>query len=70
LKLLEAEGDLFGLGVNFEDFELKFLTDGEDIFGFGDARVGNVGDVEQAVDAAEVNESAVRHEGADCAGDG
>ncbi len=41
---------------------MKFLADGEDVFGLGDAGVGDVGDVQQAVDAAEVDESAVGHE--------
>ena len=69
LKLLEAEGDFLGFRVDFEDFELEFLADGEHVFGLGDAGVGDVGDVEQAVDAAEVDECAVGHEGADGAGD-
>jgi len=30
---------------------LKFLADGEDVFGFGDAGVGDVRNVQQAVDA-------------------
>ena len=37
--------------------------------GLADAGMGDVADVEQAVDAAQVNECAVGHEGADCAGD-
>ena len=70
LKLLEAERDFFGFRIDFEDAELKFLADGEDVFGFGDAAMGDVADVEQSVDAAEIDERAVRHEGADGAGDG
>jgi hypothetical protein len=69
-KLLEAEGDFLGFGIDFEDADLEFLADGEHIFGLVDAGVGDVADVEQAVDAAEVDECAVGHEGADGAGDG
>src|ERR1035437_3117414 len=69
LKLLEAEGDFLGCGIDFEDFELEFLAYGEDVFGLGDAHVGDVGDMQQAVEAADVDESAVGHEGADGAGD-
>ncbi len=69
LKLLEAEGDFFGFGVDFEDLDLEFLADGQDVFRLGDAGVGDVADVEQAVDAADIDECAVGHEGADGAGD-
>ena len=70
LKLLEAERDFLGFGIDLEDFELEFLADGEHVFGLGDAGVGDVADVEQAVEAADVDERAVGHEGADGAGDG
>ena len=70
LKLLEAERNLLGLGIDFEDADLKFLADGEHVFGLGDAAAGDVADVEQAVDAAEVDECAVGHEAAHGAGDG
>ena len=58
-----------GCGIDFEDFDLEFLADGEDVFGAGDARMGDVGDVQQAVEAADVDEGAVGHKGADGAGD-
>jgi hypothetical protein len=61
--------EIFWSPVDFEDFDLEFLADGEHVFGLGDAGVGDVADVEQAVDAAEVDECAVGHEGADGAGD-
>ena len=69
LELLEAERDLLGFRIDFEDLELKFLADGEHVFRLGDAGVGDVADVQQAVDAAHVDECAVGHEGADGAGD-
>ena len=69
LKLLEAKGDFFGLRVDFEDFELEFLANGEHVFRLGDADVGDVADVQQAVDAAQVDECAVGHDAADRARD-
>ena len=69
LELLEAERDFFGFGIDFEDADLELLADGEDVFRLGDAAVGHVADVEQAVDAAEIDECAVGHEGADGAGE-
>jgi hypothetical protein len=70
LKLLEAEGDFLGLRIDFEDAEFKLLADCEHVFRLGDAGVADIGDVQQAVDAAEVNKRAVGHERADGAGDG
>ena len=64
LELLEAEGDLFCFGIDFEDADLDLLADGEHVFGLADAGAGDVADVEQAVDAAEVDECAVGHEAA------
>jgi hypothetical protein len=69
LKLLEAERNLLVFRVDFENLDLKLLADGEHVFGLIDARVGDVGDVEQAVYAAEVDESAIGNEAADGAGD-
>ena len=59
LKLLEAERDLFGLGIDFENADLDLLADGEHVFGLVDAAPRDVADMEQAVDAAEVDECAV-----------
>ena len=39
LKLLEAERDLLGFRVDFEDAEFELLADGEDVFRLGDAGV-------------------------------
>ena len=69
LELLEAERDAAGFGVDFEDFEFELLAYGEDFFGCGDAGVRDVADVEEAVDAAEVDERAVGGERADGAAD-
>ena len=64
LKLLEAERNLFCFGIDFEDADLDLLADGEHVFGLVDAAPRDVADVEQAVDAAEVDECAVGHEAA------
>ena len=68
LELLEAERDFVGLGIDFEDAQRKLLADGEHVFRLGDAGAGDVADVEQAVNSADVDECAVGHEGADRAG--
>ena len=70
VELLEAEGDLAGGGIDLEDFDFELLADGEDVGGVGDAVPGDVGDVEEAVGAADVDEGTVVGEGADGAGDG
>ena len=71
LKLLEAERDFVGLGIDFENAQRELLADGENVFGFGDAGAGDVADVQQAVESGlDFDECAVGHEGADRAGDG
>jgi len=59
----------FCFRINFEDLDLEFLAHGEHVFRLGDAGMRDVADVEKTIDAAEVNERAVGHEGADGAGD-
>ena len=56
--LLEAEGDLFLFLVDREDFDFEFLIDLEHVAGMIDAAPAHVGDVQQAVDTAEVDEGA------------
>ena len=69
LKLLEAERELLGFRIDLENADLDFLADGEHVFRLVDAGVRHVADVQQAVDAAQVDERAVGHQGADGAGD-
>ena len=57
--LLEAEGDALGLGVELEDLDPHVIADLEQLRGVRDASPGHVGDVQEAVDAAEVDEGAV-----------
>src|SRR5262249_20620090 len=58
LLVLEAEGDLFLLLVHGEDIDLQLLIDLDDLVRIGDATPAHVGDVEKAVDAAQVDEGA------------
>ena len=56
LKLLHAEGDTFLLVVEVENHDFDFLTKLEHFGRVVDALVAHVGDVEEAVYAAQVNE--------------
>src|SRR5262249_50444883 len=55
----EAERDALGLGVVLEDLDGDLVVDLEHLGRVLDATPAHVGDVEQAVDAAEVDEGAV-----------
>ena len=59
LQLLHAERDAVGLVVDLDDAHLDLLADGEHLGRVIDAPPGDVGDMQQAVDAAEVDERAV-----------
>jgi hypothetical protein len=59
LELLHAEADALGLGVDLDDLDLDRLADGQDVGGMVDALPRDVGDMQQAVDAAEIDEGAV-----------
>src|ERR1700722_2334508 len=59
LQLLHAEADALGLRIEADHLHLDLLAD---LQGFGrmiDAPPGDVGDVQQAIDAAEIDERAV-----------
>src|SRR6202040_48157 len=58
-QLLHAERDAVGLVVDLDDLDLHLLADVEHLGGVIDAPPGDVGDVQQAVDAAEIDEGAV-----------
>ena len=58
-QLLHAERDAVGLVVDLDDLDLDLLADIEHLGRVIDAPPGDVGDVQQAVDAAEVDEGAV-----------
>ena len=59
LELLHAERDALGLRVEADDLHLDGLADMQRLGGMVDAPPGDVGDVQQAVDAAEIDEGAV-----------
>src|SRR5262249_36299888 len=59
LDLLEAQADALGGGVELEDDDADLVADFEHLARVGDAAPRHVRDVEQAVDAAEVDEGAV-----------
>ncbi len=58
-QLLHAERDAVGLVVDLDDLDLHLLADIEHLGRVIDPAPGDVGDVQQAVDAAEVDEGAV-----------
>src|SRR5689334_237692 len=58
-QLLHAERDAVGLVVDLDDLDLHRLADVEHLGRVIDSPPRNVGDVQQAIDAAEVHERAV-----------
>ena len=59
LELLHAEADALRLGIDADDLHLHRVADVHDLARMVDAPPGHVGDVQQAVDAAEIDEGAV-----------
>ena len=59
LQLLHAEADALRLGIDADDLHLDGVADIDDLAGMIDAAPGHVGDVQQAVDAAQIDEGAV-----------
>ena len=58
-QLLHAERDAVGLVIDLDDLDLHLLADIEHLGRMIDPAPGDIGDVQQAVDAAEVDEGAV-----------
>ena len=58
-ELLHAERDALRLGVEANDLDLDVLADIERLRGVVDAPPGDVGDVQQAVDPAQIDKGAV-----------
>ena len=58
-QLLHAERDALRLGVEADDLHLDLLADGEGLRRMIDALPGDVGDMQEAIDAAEIDERAV-----------
>ena len=59
LELLDAEADALGLGIDADDLHLHRVADIHDLARMGDASPRHVGDMQQPVDAAEIDEGAV-----------
>lgn len=59
-RLLEAEGDALFVVVEVKDNDVELLVEGNDFAGVVYAAPRKVGDVDKAVDAAKVDEYAVR----------
>src|SRR5690606_10137062 len=57
--LLEAEGNAVALAIKLEHLDLDFVADIDDLAGVLDALPGHVGDVQQAIDATQVDERTV-----------
>ena len=66
--ILHAQRDLLLLGVEGDDVHIHGVAHGDDLGGVLDAGPGQLGDVDHAVHAADVNESAVRGQALDGAG--
>ena len=58
LQLLQPEADPFALPIDVEDLHLDFLPDVDHLGGMRDAAIAHVGDVQQAVHTAQVDEGA------------
>src|SRR6185437_13555589 len=58
-ELFESERNTLLIGIKFQNFNLNLVPDVDQVAGMSQAPPGHVGDVEQAVDAAKVNERAV-----------
>src|SRR5438477_5317257 len=58
-QLLHAERDAVGLVVDLDDLDLHGLADGQNLGRMIDPPPGDVGDVQQAIDATEVDERTV-----------
>src|SRR5690606_16485254 len=65
----EAEGDALGLGVVLEDLDRDLVADVEDLGRMVHPAPAHVGDVEEAVDAAQIDERTVLGDVLDRAGD-
>ncbi len=58
-NLLATQADTLRLGVKLEHLDLNLLANLNHLRRMGDATVGHIGDVKQAVDTAQVDEGAV-----------
>ena len=59
LELLHAEGDTLGLAIEADHLNIDGLADAQDLGRVIDPAPGDVGDVEKAVEPAEIDERTV-----------
>ena len=58
LHLLQAEGHLAGVGVQLENFDFEFVANVDHVGGLANAMPAHVGNVQEAIDAIEIEEGA------------
>ncbi len=58
-KLLHTQGDFVCVGIEFDDFHLHLVSDAEHIGGVIHFSPAHIGEVQKAVDAAQVDERAI-----------
>src|SRR5439155_2710184 len=63
--LLEAETEFSGLLVDADDFDINDIADFDELGRLDPTAMGDLADVEQAVEPAEIDERAVVHDIAD-----
>ncbi len=68
-ELLESQRNALLLFVVLQNFDLNLIADVHQIFGMSEASPGHVGDVQQAIEPAEIDERAVLGEVLDDAGE-
>src|SRR5262245_62359373 len=56
--LLQAQGNFLLLAIDVQNHDLDFLVDGYHLAGMPDPLPAHVGDVQQAIDAAQIDECA------------
>ena len=61
--LLETEGDALAIQIDVENLDLDLLADLDDLGGVVDVVPRELGDVDEAVDAAQIHEGAEVHDG-------
>src|SRR5210317_1262464 len=57
--LLQAERDTIALAIELQDFHIKLIANIDHFGGMLDALPGHIGDMQQTVDATEINKGTV-----------
>ena len=67
LQLLQPQRDLVRRGIDLQDLDIQFIAGFHQIARFAHARIGHIGDMQQPIDAAQIDKSAEIHHGANTA---